>query len=99
MGKRLFVGNLGYDLTDHELVALFAALGTVESAQVIIDPGKGRSKGFGFVELQTEREATAAVLALNGQDVGGRPLTVSAAKPKPSRGREPVGGPGDYGGG
>src|ERR1700677_2900523 len=75
MGKKLYVGNLGYGVTDGELSKLFEAHGTVESAQIIVDRDTGRSKGFGFVEMKTEQEAQAAITALNGQEFGGRPLT------------------------
>jgi RNA recognition motif-containing protein len=67
MGKKLYVGNLSYELTDADLERLFAAHGTVESAQVIMDRDTGRSKGFGFVEMKTEQEAQAAIAALKGQ--------------------------------
>ena len=70
MGKKLYVGNLGYNVTDGDLSKLFEAHGTVESAQVIMDRDTGRSKGFGFVEMKTDQEAQAATAALHGQDVG-----------------------------
>src|SRR5260370_14899764 len=95
MGKKLYVGNLGYEVTDGDLSKMFEAHGTVESAQVIMDRDAGRSKGFGFVEMKTDQEAQAAVTALNGQDVGGRTLTVNEARPRPEGGR---GGSGDPGG-
>jgi RNA recognition motif-containing protein len=98
MGKKLYVGNLGYGVTDQDLEALFAAHGTVESAQVIMDRDTGRSKGFGFVEMKTDQEAQAAIAALNGQDSGGRPLTVNEARPKTEGGRGGSGGRGGYGG-
>src|SRR3954451_12649551 len=99
MGKKLYVGNLGYGVTDSDLEKLFAAHGTVESAQIIMDRDTGRSKGFGFVEMKTEQEAQAAIAALNGQDSGGRPLTVNEAKPRTEGGRGGSGGRGGYGGG
>jgi len=77
MGRKLYVGNLGYGVTDSDLSKMFEAHGTVESAQVIMDRDTGRSKGFGFVEMKTEQEAQAAIAALNGQDAGGRSLTVT----------------------
>ena len=95
MGKKLYVGNLGYGVTDSDLSKMFEARGTVESAQVILDRDTGRSKGFGFVEMKTDQEAWAAIAALNGQDAGGRALTVNEAKPRPEGGR---GGPADRGG-
>jgi RNA recognition motif-containing protein len=99
MGKKLYVGNLGYGVTDSDLEKLFAPHGTVESAQVIMDRDTGRSKGFGFVEMKTDQEAQAAIAALNGQDSGGRPLTVNEAKPRTEGGRGGGGGRGGYGGG
>ena len=95
MGKKLYVGNLGYDVSTADLEQLFAPHGTVESAQVIEDRATGRSKGFGFVEMSSSAEAQAAISALNGQDHGGRALTVNEARPRESRG----GGRGGYGGG
>jgi cold-inducible RNA-binding protein len=82
MGKKLYVGNLAYGVTDTDLTTMFQAHGTVESAQVIMDRDTGRSKGFGFVEMKTDEEARAAIAALNGQDSGGRALTVNEARPK-----------------
>jgi RNA recognition motif-containing protein len=95
MGRKLYVGNLSYDTTDATLEQLFAAHGTVQSAQVIMDRETGRSKGFGFVEMGSDQEAQAAIAALNGQMVGGRQLTVNEARPKEDRG----GGGGRSGGG
>jgi len=99
MGRKLYVGNLGYGVTDSDLSKMFEAHGTVESAQVIMDRDTGRSKGFGFVEMKTEQEAQAAIAALNGQDAGGRSLTVNEAKPRTEGGRGGSGGRGGYGGG
>src|ERR1700751_2821368 len=82
MGKKLYVGNLDYGVTDSDLEQMFAAHGTVESAQVIMDRDTGRSKGFGFLERKPDQEAQAAIAALNGQQSGGRSLTVNEAKPK-----------------
>ena len=96
MGKKLYVGNLGYGVTDSDLSKMFEAHGTVESAQVIMDRDTGRSKGFGFVEMKTEQEAQAAITALNGKDAGGRALTVNEAKPRTEGGRG--GGRGGFGG-
>ena len=96
MGKKIYVGNLSYDVTDSALEQLFAAHGTVRSAQVIMDRDTGRSKGFGFVEMSSDQEAQAAIAALNGKDSGGRSLTVNEAKPREDRGG---GGRGGYGGG
>ena len=82
MGKKLYVGNLSYEVTDSDLTKLFEPHGTVESAQVIMDRDTGRSKGFGFVEMKSDQEAQAAIAALNGQEVGGRSLTVNEARPR-----------------
>src|SRR5712691_10292216 len=92
MGKKLYVGNLTYGVTDSTLEQMFAAHGTVESAQVIMDRDTGRSKGFGFVEMKTDQEAQAAIAALNGQDAGGRALTVNEARPRTEGGRGGGGG-------
>ena len=86
MGKKLYVGNLSYDVTDSALEAMFAAHGDVQSAQVIMDRDTGRSKGFGFVEMSSEQEAQNAIKAMNGQQVEGRSLTVNEAKPREDRG-------------
>jgi len=86
MGKKLYVGNLSYDVTDGSLEQMFAAHGTVQSAQVIMDRDTGRSKGFGFVEMGSDQEAQAAIQALNGQQVWGRSLAVNEARPKEDRG-------------
>jgi RNA recognition motif-containing protein len=101
MGKKLYVGNLAYTVTDSDLAQLFGAHGTVQSAQVIMDRDSGRSKGFGFVEMNSAEEAQAAIAALNGQQHGGRALTVNEAKPKESSGRSGGGRGqgGGYGGG
>jgi RNA recognition motif-containing protein len=96
MGKRLYVGNLPYDVDSSALEQMFVPHGTIVSAEVIEDRSTGRSKGFGFVEMGTDAEAQAAIGALNGQDQGGRPLTVSEAKPRAPR---DSGGGGGYGGG
>ena len=95
MSKKLYVGNLGYGVTGGDLEKLFAAHGTVESAQVIMDRDSGRSKGFGFVEMSSAGEAQAAIAALNGKEVDGRALTVNEAKPREGGG----GGRGGHGGG
>ncbi|HMF17087.1 MAG TPA: RNA-binding protein [Gemmataceae bacterium] len=94
MGKKLYVGNLAYSVSDSDLQAMFAPHGSVQSAQVIMDRDTGRSKGFGFVEMSSDEEAQAAIAALNGQERDGRALTVNEARPKPEGG-----GRGGYGGG
>ena len=97
MGKKLYVGNLSYDVDSSALEQMFTSHGTVQSAQIITDRDTGRSKGFGFVEMGSDAEAQAAIAALNGQENGGRALTVNEAKPKESR--SGGGGGGGYGGG
>ena len=98
MGKKLYVGNLSYSVTDSDLLKMFEPHGTVESAQVIMDRDTGRSKGFGFVEMKSDQEAQAAIAALNGQDSGGRALTVNEARPKTEGGGGGGGGGGGRGG-
>ena len=95
MGKKLYVGNLTYGVSDSILEQLFSQFGTVQSAQVIQDRATGRSKGFGFVEMDTEAQAQAAIEGLHDQEHDGRRLTVNEAKPREDRG----GGGGGYGGG
>ena len=92
MGKKLYVGNLTFETTAGDLEQLFGAHGTVQSAQVIMDRDTGRSKGFGFVEMGSDQEAQAAIAALSGQEVNGRPLTVNEARPKEGGGRGGSGG-------
>ena len=100
MGKKLYVGNMSYDMDSSGLQELFSAHGTVQSAEIISDRETGRSKGFGFVEMGSDAEAAAAISALNGQEHGGRALTVNEAKPKESRpSGGGGGGRGGYGGG
>ena len=99
MGKRLYVGNLSYQVDSSELEQMFSAHGTVQSAEVVSDRMTGRSKGFGFVEMGTDEEAQAAIAALNGQQNNGRALTVNEAKPREDRPRGGGGGGGGYGGG
>ncbi len=97
MGKKLYVGNLSYDVDSSGLQQMFEPFGSVQSAQVITDRDTGRSKGFGFVEMSSDQEAQAAIAALSGSQVGGRSLTVNEAKPREDRGGG--GGRGGYGGG
>jgi cold-inducible RNA-binding protein len=105
MSKKLYVGNLSFQTTSQDLQQLFAQAGTVESASVIEDRDTGRSKGFAFVEMSTEEEATSAIEQFNGKEVGGRSLKVNEARPKEDRscgGRGfggNRGGGGGYGGG
>jgi cold-inducible RNA-binding protein len=95
LSKKLYVGNLTYNVNETDLEALFAPFGTVQSAQVIVDRDTNRSKGFGFVEMETDAQAQAAIQALNEHDYDGRNLTVNEAKPREPR----AGGGGGYGGG
>ena len=85
MGKKLYVGNLGYGVSSADLQQLFAAHGTVESAQVVEDRSTGQSKGFGFVEMSSEDEAHAAIDGMNGQNLDGRAVRVNEAMDKPRR--------------
>ena len=98
MSKKLYIGNLGYDVSSSDLEVLLAEHGTVLSAEVISDRATGRSKGFGFVEMDSAAEAEAAIAALNGQQHGNRTLTVNEAKPRAPR-TGGGGGRGGYGGG
>ncbi|MHC1716844.1 MAG: RNA recognition motif domain-containing protein [Candidatus Dojkabacteria bacterium] len=91
MGKKLFIGNLSWDVRDEQLKEIFGAVGTVEEAVVIMDRIKNRSKGFGFVTMSTEEEAQNAISELNGKEVDGRPLNVSEAREE-SRDRGSFGG-------
>lgn len=94
MGRRLYVGNLAYGVTNADLEQLFSQFGSVRSAQVIIDRESGRSRGFGFVEMGSDAEAQAAIQTLHQRQHDGRPLTVNEA-----RAREGGGGGGGGGGG
>ena len=98
MGKKLYVGNLSYDVDSSGLEKMFEPFGSVQSAQIITDRDTGRSKGFGFVEMGNDQEAQAAIAALGGSQSGGRSLTVNEAKPREDRGGG-GGGRGGYGGG
>ncbi|MBN1764399.1 MAG: RNA-binding protein [Sedimentisphaerales bacterium] len=86
MGKKLYVGNMSYDVSNADLEQMFSAHGTVESAQIINDRDSGRSKGFGFVEMSNDAEAQAAIQALDGKDCQGRALKVNEAKPRTTSG-------------
>src|SRR5438270_6528938 len=99
MGKKLYVGNLSYNVDSSELEQLFGQHGQVVSAQIINDRDTGRSKGFGFVEMADDAEADAAIAALNGQQHDGRALTVNEARPREDRGGGGGGGGGGFGGG
>jgi RNA recognition motif-containing protein len=86
MSRKLYVGNLPYEIAEAELQELFARAGSVESVSVIMDRDTGRSKGFGFVEMSSDAEAQAAIAGLSGKEVGGRSLTVNEARPKAAGG-------------
>ncbi len=98
MGKKLYVGNLSFNVSSADLEQMFSPHGTVQSAQVIEDRDSGRSKGFGFVEMTSDEDAQKAITALNGHEHDGRTLTVNEARPRESRGGGGGGG-GGYGGG
>ena len=95
MAKNIYVGNLPFSTTDDELNQLFSPFGTVSSARIIKDKFTDRSRGFGFVEMENDEEADAAIEAVNGKDVGGRALKVSEARPREDR-RSGGGGGGGY---
>jgi hypothetical protein len=94
MNKKLYVGNLSYNLTSDELQTAFAQCGGVVSAKIIMDQATGRSKGFAFIEMESEEGAQKAIAELDGKEVGGRALRVSEAKPQTDRPR----GGGGFGG-
>ena len=102
MGKKLYCGNLSFNVSSSDLDQMFSQYGTVKSAEVINDRDTGRSKGFGFVEMNSDAEAQAAIDGINGQEHDGRTLTVNEARPKEERrggGGGGGGGRGGYGGG
>src|SRR5947209_18755565 len=99
MAKNIYVGNLTWVATADDLLALFQEHGAVARAQVITDRETGRSRGFGFVEMDNDGEAQKAIDALNGAPFRGRPLTVNEARPREDRGGGGGGGRGGYGGG
>jgi RNA recognition motif-containing protein len=112
MGNKLYVGNLAYSVRDESLQTAFGQFGTVTSAKVMMDRETGRSKGFGFVEMSSSAEATAAMNAMNGQPLEGRSIVVNEARPREERpggfgggggggggGRGPYGNRGNFGGG
>jgi RNA recognition motif-containing protein len=85
MGAKLYVGSLAYSIDDTKLKDLFAPVGTVVSAQVIMDRDTNQSKGFGFVEMSSDEEAQAAIKELNGKEIDGRTIMVNEARPKEDR--------------
>jgi len=87
MGKKLYVGNLPYSVTDQSLRDIFSRHGAVESSRIITDRDTGRSKGFGFVEMSTDAEAADAIQKLNGSSIDGRAITVNEAAPQAPRDR------------
>ena len=86
MSTKLYVGNLAFQTTSQELQQLFGQAGTVQSASVVEDRDTGRSRGFAFVEMSSQEEATSAIEQFNGKEVGGRALKVNEAKPRENRG-------------
>jgi len=86
MSTKLYVGNLSFQTTSQDLEALFAQAGTVQSASVVEDRDTGQSRGFAFVEMSTQEEATSAIEQFNGKEVGGRAMKVNEAKPRENRG-------------
>jgi RNA recognition motif-containing protein len=86
MGRKLYVGNLGYDVSSSDLQQLFSEHGTVDSADVITDRDTGQGKGFGFVEMSSDAEAQAAITALDGKDHSGRAIKVNEARPRAAGG-------------
>ena len=98
MAKRIYVGGLPYSATEEDLENLFSSQGAVKDVSIITDRYTGQAKGFGFVEMENDSDADAAINALNGTQMGGRTLTVNEAKPKEDRPRSGGGG-GGYGGG
>ena len=86
MSTKLYVGNLAFQTTSQELQELFGQAGTVQSASVVEDRDTGRSRGFAFVEMSSQEEATSAIEQFNGKEVGGRALKVNEAKPRENRG-------------
>jgi len=101
MAKRIYVGGLPYSATEQDLENLFASFGTVTSVTVVTDRYTGQAKGFGFVEMETDDQADAAIRSLNGTQMGGRELTVNEARPREDRPRNSggYGGGGNRGGG
>ena len=92
MGKKIFVGNLSFDTTSADLESLFSEVGQCESASVITDRATGRSRGFGFVEMNSAAEAAKAIATLNGRELQGRTLNVSEARERSSGGGDRPGG-------
>lgn len=98
MAKKLYVGNLSYQMTEDALRDIFTPKGEVLSVKIITDAGTGRSKGFGFVEMASDEDADKAIAELNGTTVQDRAINVSEARPQTERGGRPGGGGGGRGG-
>jgi RNA recognition motif-containing protein len=98
MGRKLYVGNLPFSMTDEALTDLFAQIGKVDSARIVRDHGTGQARGFAFVEMSTDEDAQRAISQLNQRDVEGRAIVVNEARPRPEGGGG-GGGRGGFGGG
>lgn len=94
MSMKLYVGNLSFQSSSHDLEELFASIGAVESATVVEDRETGRSRGFGFVEMANQEDGEKAIAELNGTEFAGREIKVNEAKPREDRGRSNYGGGG-----
>jgi cold-inducible RNA-binding protein len=101
MGKKLYVGSIPFTATEEDLSNLFSTIGEVESVKIITDPGTGRSKGFGFIEMATEEDAKRAIDDLNGKSFMERSIVVNEARPQQPREKRGFGGGGrgGFGGG
>lgn len=101
MGKKLYVGSIPFTATEEDLTNLFTTIGEVESVKIITDPGTGRSKGFGFIEMATEEDAKRAIDELNGKSFMERSIVVNEARPQQPREKRGFGGGGrgGFGGG
>ncbi|MBX2993608.1 MAG: RNA-binding protein [Bdellovibrionaceae bacterium] len=97
MGNKLYVGNLSFSVDSEQLSQVFSEFGTVASSNVIMDRDSGRSKGFGFVEMSDASEAQNAIEKLNGQELSGRAMNISEAKPQERRDGGGRGGGGGFG--
>lgn len=97
MGRKLYVGNLPYSVTQQMLQDMFSSCGTVDSVNLITDRDTGQSKGFAFVEMSSDSEAQKAMQELNGSNLDGREIKVNEAKPKPPRDKRGAGGGRGYG--
>lgn len=96
MSKKIYVGNLSYAATEDDLRQVFEGMGEIQSVKIIKDEATGRSKGFGFVEMTSDQEADRAIQTLNGQELLGRAMKVSEARPQAERGARPRGGKPPY---